>query len=83
MLIQVVSVVGAILVLAAFIANQLQKLPRETLTYQLLNFVGGVALLAAAIGTRQYGFILMEGAWAVVSLWGLYALSRDISSTSL
>ena len=73
---QILSITGALLVLTAFVANQMKKLDRETLAYQLLNFLGGLALLIAAIESVQYGFILMEGAWAIVSFWGLVTLRK-------
>jgi len=76
MVYQLISLTGAILVLLAFVTHQLKRLQRETVTYQLLNFVGGVALLIAAIEGLQYGFILLEGSWALVSFWGLLTLRR-------
>ncbi|HXI12519.1 MAG TPA: hypothetical protein VNM92_07720 [Thermoanaerobaculia bacterium] len=73
---QILSITGALLVLTAFVANQMKKLDRETVAYQLLNFLGGTALLITAIESVQYGFILMEGAWAIVSFWGLVTLRK-------
>ncbi|MEA2336219.1 MAG: hypothetical protein QOE82_226 [Thermoanaerobaculia bacterium] len=76
MIFQVVSMVGAILILTAFAAQQFQRLEAETKTYQMLNLIGGFCLCAAAVGVRQYGFILLEGSWTVVSAWGLWRVAR-------
>ncbi|MEO8218441.1 MAG: hypothetical protein ABI718_15270 [Acidobacteriota bacterium] len=73
---QLLSLGGAILVLIAFAANQLQRMERESLRYQLLNLIGGTALCIAAVAARQYGFILLEGCWSLVSLWTLIQLRR-------
>lgn len=73
---EVVSLSGAILVIAAFAGNQLKRLTPDMLTYQLMNLAGGVILVLAAIRVREPGLILMEGAWAVISLFGLIRVAR-------
>jgi hypothetical protein len=76
-MIQAISVVGALLILAPFAASQFGRLATTTLAYQLMNLVGSAALTAVAIVERQYGFILLEGTWAVVSLAGLARVLRQ------
>ena len=73
---QVFSVAGALMVLTAYAGNQLKRLTTDDLSYQILNLVGGTILVLAAIGVRQAGLILMEGAWAAVSLVGLIRVLR-------
>jgi Ca2+/H+ antiporter len=67
---QAVSVVGALLILLAFAANQLGRTDTSSLSYQIANFVGSVILTVVAVIEVQLGFILLEGTWALVSLWG-------------
>jgi hypothetical protein len=69
-MIQAVSVVGALLILLAFAANQLGRTDTSSLSYQIANFVGSVILTVVAVIEVQLGFILLEGTWALVSLWG-------------
>ena len=76
MIFQLISVAGAILILTAFAATQFEKMERESVAYQLLNLFGGIALLITAVAEVQYGFILMESVWALVSLWGLLQIVR-------
>jgi hypothetical protein len=69
---QVISFIGAVLILAAYMALQLNRLSAETMTFQLLNLFGGVFLCITAVALRQYGFILVEGLWAILSAAGLW-----------
>jgi hypothetical protein len=70
-MIQLISIVGAILILVPFAAAQFGKLATTSLAYQLMNLIGSAALTAVAVIENQYGFILLEGTWAVVSVAGL------------
>ena len=70
-MIQAVSIAGAVLILLPFAANQLGKLTATSPAYQVMNLIGSAALTAVAVIESQYGFILLEGAWALVSAAGL------------
>ena len=76
MVVQAISVIGALLILGAFAANLLQWMNTSNLWYSLLNFVGSAILMVIAVIDKQYGFILLEGTWALVSLWGIIAALR-------
>ena len=75
-MIQVISVVGALLILIPFAANQINRLNRDSVAYQLMNLAGSGILAIIAVIERQYGFLLLEGTWALVSLWGLLSVWR-------
>lgn len=74
---QILQLAGAVLILSAYGAQQMQKLVSESVAYQALNAVGGLFLCATAVVERQYGFILLEGAWTVLSVWGLLRVVRQ------
>ncbi len=45
----------------------------------MLNIAGAAVLGVLAWVERQYGFLLLEGVWAVVSLWGLVQTTRGVA----
>ena len=70
------QVVGALLILVAFAASQFGAMDPHSRTYLVLNFVGSLILAVLAWHERQWGFLLLESVWAVVSCWGLCATLR-------
>ena len=75
-MIQAVSVAGAVLILLPFAASQFGRLTTASLAYQVMNLIGSAALTAVAVVESQYGFILLEGTWAIVSAAGLARVLR-------
>ena len=68
---QLVQILGALLILAGFVAGQVGLLRVDSLPYLWLNLAGSVILTVDAWRGRQWGFVLLEGVWAIVSAWGL------------
>ena len=68
---QIVSLVGAVLVLVGFGLSTFEKVTPRSPLYLWLNFVGAGLLTYTAVVGRQYGFVLLEGTWALVAGFGL------------
>jgi hypothetical protein len=73
---QIVQVVGALLILLAYAAAQFGALNQHSRVYLVLNLVGSALLAVLAWEAEQWGFLLLEGVWALVSLWGLIQVQR-------
>lgn len=68
---QAVGVAGALLVLAGYVALQAGRLGRESRVFNALNFFGSALLTWVAVVDRRWGFILLESAWALLSVPGM------------
>lgn len=73
---QVVQVVGALMILAGFAGLQLGRISAISRTYLVLNLVGSAVLAGLAWHEEQWGFLLLEFVWAVVSAWSLVQVLR-------
>jgi drug/metabolite transporter (DMT)-like permease len=68
MVLQVASLLGAALILVAYVALQRRRWSSTGAAYLWFNLVGALLLAAVAIADRRAGFIVLEGVWAAVSL---------------
>jgi hypothetical protein len=73
---QVVQVAGALLILAGYGAAQAGWMTPQSFVYLVLNLAGSAVLCVLALADHEWGFVLLEGAWAIISAWGLLALAR-------
>jgi hypothetical protein len=73
---QLVQIVGALLILVAYAAAQFGLMDQHSRVYLALNLIGSAVLAVLAWEEELWGFLLLEGVWAGVSLWGLVQLAR-------
>ena len=64
---QLIELVGAVLILSAFVLAQTGRLTTDSRTYLVLNLVGSAVLAVVAAVDGDIGFLLLEGVWAAVS----------------
>ncbi len=65
---QILSLAGAFLILAAYAANQRGRLGPSDRGYNLMNLAGSLLLLWVAVVDWRWGFIVLEGVWAGLSV---------------
>lgn len=67
----IVQIVGSLFVLVPFVLVQFTKLSSSGRLFLTLNVIGSTVLAVEAALGHQWGFLLLEGVWAVVSAAGL------------
>ena len=67
----VLQLIGALAILAAFIGVQLRRISPTSYPSLILNLAGSALLAVLALQGRDWGFLLLEAVWAIVSAWGL------------
>lgn len=68
---QLVSIIGAAMILGAYAGLQRKWLGLHQRTYHALNFVGSALLAVSAVRDGNVGFIVLEGTWALLSIPGM------------
>jgi hypothetical protein len=79
---QIVSLIGAALILAAFGAQQAGRLRPEAPAYLLLNLLGSIILTYFAVEAHNLGLIALEGSWAAISIVSLVRSFRRAETSS-
>lgn len=72
MLFQLVSLLGAFLILIAYLAINKKWLGPDHRLYNLLNLVGGILLLWVALVDQRIGFVVLEATWAMIAIPPLF-----------
>ncbi len=76
LLITVIGIAGALIILLAFGLNELNKLPNNSLTYDILNFSGSGLLIMNAAYFHSWPFLVLNIVWFLVSLRDIW---KDLS----
>jgi hypothetical protein len=64
---QVIQVIGALMILVAYTAAQMGRWSTTAPVYLWLNLIGSAILAVLAAMSQNWGFLLLEGVWTVVT----------------
>jgi hypothetical protein len=78
---QLVQLVGAALILSAYVSASRQRIPFDSVQFLAMNTIGAAILAVVAAVNRDLGFLLLEGCWAWVSGRGLRKALRAQKET--
>ena len=74
---QVASFVGALLILVAYVGHQLKWIDSRKVSYNVLNAIGSAILAYIAFHPFQVGFVVLEVAWVLVSVYAMFRPRMD------
>ena len=77
----IVGSLGVLLVLAAYLLLQLERLRADALEYSLMNGLGAGLILVSLSKDFNFSAAAIETAWLAISIWGVMLFfSRNNSS---
>jgi hypothetical protein len=79
---QVVQVAASLCILVPFVLVQVGRMSASTGSYLALNVLGATTLAVDAAISREWGFLMLEGVWALVSGIGLMRIVRTTGTSS-
>lgn len=68
---QIISFVGALLIMIAYGGHQLGWIDARRPSYNVMNAVGSAILVWIALHPFQIGFVVLETVWTLISIWAL------------
>jgi hypothetical protein len=77
---QVIQVIGAVMILIAYAAAQAGRWSTDSLIYLILNLIGSAVLAVLAAASKNWGFLLLEGIWAIVTAASLLNRRRKTAT---
>jgi hypothetical protein len=69
------QILGALAILVAFVLAQWRVIDARSLRYLVPNLIGSTVLAVDAYVGAEWGFVLLEGVWAIVSA---AAVAREV-----
>jgi len=74
---QAFSFVGALLILVAYAGHQLKWMDSRQAGYNIMNALGSTILSYIAFHPFQFGFVVLEVTWAIISVYALFKPSHE------
>lgn len=71
---QLVSLIGSVMLLAAYGMLNLGKVTPKSYLYQWMNVIGAAALTYSVIKPFSVGVFITEGVWTLIGLFGVYKI---------
>jgi hypothetical protein len=67
----ILTYIGVTLILLAFLLLSIKKIEQTDKSYLYMNFIGAGFACVGAWLIHSIPFVLLEGIWSLVALWGI------------
>ena len=71
-----IGTLGVALILLAYFLNTTKLVQRNGRLYYVMNIIGGVLACYASYLILYWPFVILEGTWTLVSIYGLMKIMR-------
>ncbi len=68
---QLLSFLGALMILIAYAGHQFGRMNPRSFAYNILNAIGSGILGYVALFPFKLGFVILEFAWVLISIWAM------------
>ncbi len=72
----IIGTIGVALILLAYFMNTARLLPKDGKAYYVLNIIGAAIAAYASFLLDYWPFVILEGTWTLVSIYGLMKAMR-------
>lgn len=72
--------IGVFQILLAYFLNVMGKISTSALSFILLNLIGAIMACTASLLLNYLPFVILEGVWALVSLYSLIKFNKKRST---
>ncbi len=72
----IIGSIGVGLILFAYYLNTAKLIPQEGMLYFVLNIIGAAIACFASLLISYMPFVILEGTWTLVSIYGLMKVMR-------
>jgi len=74
---QIISFIGMLFVVVAYLLLQMDKLDRKSMSFQVLNLIGAILLLISLFVHFNLGSFIIEVFWIGITLYGIYKIIKE------
>ncbi len=67
----IIGTIGVAIILVAYFLNTENLLPKNKKLFYVMNTIGAALACYASLLINYWPFIILEGAWTLVSIYGL------------
>ncbi|MEP6596808.1 MAG: hypothetical protein ABJA71_12725 [Ginsengibacter sp.] len=71
-----IGTLGVALILMAYFLNTARLIPRNQKLYYIMNMIGAALAFYASLLINYWPFVILEGTWTLVSIYGLMKIMR-------